>query len=157
MPPAAAEAQPGNSSPAALDLDAMREAAVEALSAAGHTTAATLLDAGAWAETPQGVRVEVGAKKTMLGLTVNAEAEKIIKAAVRPHAGQPARPVLCVPGEGGVSPAAKSAARPAGTGSVQARAMENPLVRQAQELFGAEVRSVVDLRDTSGAGKAKRG
>jgi hypothetical protein len=30
---------------------------------------------------------------------------------------------------------------------VQARAMENPLVRQAQELFHAEVRSVVDLRN----------
>ncbi len=137
-----------------LDLDAMREAAVEALGAAGHTTAATLLDAGAWTETPEAVRVDVGAKKTMLGLTVNAEAEKIIKAAVRPHAGEPSKPVLCVPGEGGAA-VTKSAPRPAATGSVQALAMENPLVRQAQELFGAEVRSVVDLRD-GGTSKGKR-
>jgi DNA polymerase-3 subunit gamma/tau len=30
---------------------------------------------------------------------------------------------------------------------VQAAALENPLVRQAQELFKAEVRSVLDLRE----------
>ena len=125
------------------DLDAMREAACGALEAAGHTTAATLLGAGVWTETPGAVRVEVAARKTMLGLTMNAEADKLARAAVRPFAGQPPRPVEWVPGEGG---AAKAAARPAPTGSVQALALENPLVQQARELFQAEVRSVVDLR-----------
>ncbi len=127
-----------------LDLEAMREAASAALEAAGHTTAATLVSAGAWTETSETVRVEVAAKKTMLGLTMNAEAEKIVKAAVRPHAGQPPKPVQWVPGEGGG--AAKPATRSAPTGSVQALALENPLVQQARELFQAEVRSVVDLR-----------
>ena len=122
----------------------MRAAAVAALEAAGHATAATLLDAGAWSETPEAVRVEIAARKTMLGLTVNAEAEKIIKAAVRPHAGEPPRPVQVVPGEGGR--VAQTSQRLAPTGSVQALALENPLVQQAKELFGAEVRSVVDLR-----------
>jgi len=121
----------------------MREAACAALEAAGHTTAATLLGAGTWTETPEAVRVEVAAKKTMLGLTMNAESEKTVKAAVRPYAGQPPKPVQWVPGEGG---AVKAPARPAPTGSVQALALENPLVQQAKELFQAEVRSVVDLR-----------
>ncbi len=141
--PAPPQAAAGAIENGSLNLDAMREAAVAALEAAKHSTAATLLDAGAWTETPEGVRVEVAAKKTMLGLTMNAEAEKIVKAAARPFAGEPPRPVLVVPGEGGT---AKPSARPAATGSVQALALENPLVRQAQELFGAEVRSVVDLR-----------
>ena len=137
---------PASTSPAragSLDLDAMREAACAALEAAGHTTAATLLGAGAWTETPQAVRVELAARKTMLGLTMNAEADKLARAAVRPFAGQPPRPVEWVPGDGAP---AKTAARPAATGSVQARALENPLVQQARELFQAEVRSVVDLR-----------
>ena len=121
----------------------MRTAAVNALEAAGQATAATLLDAGEWTETPEGVRVAVAAKKVMLGLTMNAEAEKIVKAAVRPFAGQPPRPVVFVPGDGSAS--AKASQRPAPTGSVQALALENPLVQQAKELFGAEVRSVVDL------------
>jgi DNA polymerase-3 subunit gamma/tau len=127
----------------ALDLEKMREAACSALEAAGHTTAATLLHAGTWKELPGLVQVEVAAKKTMLGLTVNADAEKLIKAAVRPFAGVPPKPIGWVPGEGG---AAKTPPRPATAGSVQAIAMENPLVQQAKDLFQAEVRSVVDLR-----------
>jgi DNA polymerase-3 subunit gamma/tau len=34
-------------------------------------------------------------------------------------------------------------------GSAQGRALSHPLVQQAQELFGAEVRSVMDLSDKS--------
>ena len=126
-----------------LNLDAMREAAIAALETAGHTTAATLLSAGTWTETPDAVRVEVAARKTMLALTMNAEADKLARAAVRPFAGQPPKPVQWVSGDGAP---AKTAPRPAATGSVQARALENPLVQQARELFQAEVRSVVDLR-----------
>jgi DNA polymerase-3 subunit gamma/tau len=128
-----------------LDLDAMRNAACDALAAAGHTTAATLVGAGEWTETADAVRVEVAAKKVMLGLTINPEADKIARAAMRPFAGQPPRPVQWVPSENGTRQ--KSADRPAPTGSVQAAALENPLVQQAKQLFGAEVRSVVDLRD----------
>jgi DNA polymerase-3 subunit gamma/tau len=139
--PAAPEPAPTGT----LDLDAMRNAACDALAAAGHTTAATLVGAGEWTETPDAVRVEVAAKKVMLGLTINPEADKIARAAMRPFAGQPPRPVQWVPSENGTRQ--KSADRPAPTGSVQAVALENPLVQQAKQLFGAEVRSVVDLRD----------
>ena len=76
---------------------------------------------------------------------MNAQAEKLVKAAVRPFAGTPPKPVEWVPGEGGS--VQKAAPRPAPTGSVEALALENPLVRQAKELFGGEVRSVVDLRN----------
>ena len=35
------------------------------------------------------------------------------------------------------------------SGSAQGRALSHPLVQQAQELFGAEVRSVMDLSEKS--------
>ena len=130
----------------ALDLDAMRNAACDALAAAGHTTAATLIGAGIWTETPEAILVEVAAKKVMLGLTINADADKIARAAMRPFAGQPPRAIQWLPSENGTRQKA-AADRPAPVGSVQAAALENPLVQQAKELFGAEVRSVVDLRD----------
>ena len=126
-----------------LDLDAMREAACAALEAAGHATAATLLGNGIWSNTPNSIQIQVAAKKTMLGLTMNAEAEKVVRNAVKPFAGTPPKPVLWVPGEVN---AVKPQNRPAATGSVQAIALENPLVQQARDLFRAEVRSVVDLR-----------
>ena len=43
--------------------------------------------------------------------------------------------------------AAKKAKAPK-TGSVQAKAMEHPVVQRAQTLFNAEIRNVIDLRDS---------
>jgi DNA polymerase-3 subunit gamma/tau len=80
----------------------------------------------------------------MLSLTMNIEAEKIAKNALR--AAGASQKLVVVPGEGA---AASSNAKPraAASGSVQAAALENPLVKQAMDLFSAEVRSVLDLRD----------
>jgi DNA polymerase-3 subunit gamma/tau len=143
-PEPAAAAEPSDG---AIDLVAMREAAVAALAAGNHATAATLLGDGGWTETSDGIRVEVAAKKVMLGLVMNAEAEKLVRAAIRPYAGKPPRAIQWVPGESGGGASPKAAAdRPVTAGSVQALAMENPLVQQAKDLFQAEVRSVVDLR-----------
>jgi DNA polymerase-3 subunit gamma/tau len=156
-PKAAAEPEPARPEPArpepaapdvpsaTLDLEAMRNAACDALAAAGHTTAATLVGAGVWTETPDAIRVELAARKVMLGLTLNADADKVARAAMRPFAGQPPRPVQWLPSENGAKQPAAN--RPAPGGSVQAAALENPLVQQAKQLFSAEVRSVVDLRD----------
>jgi DNA polymerase-3 subunit gamma/tau len=152
MPAAiAAVTKPSTISHAAhANLDSIREQVCGALEQAGHNTAAALLGSAQWSEQGEAILVQVAAKKTMLGLTINPEAERICREAMRAAAdgGKP-HTLTFVPGEGGsagkTSPAASN--RPAPTGSVQARAMENPLVRQAQELFHAEVRSVVDLRN----------
>jgi len=125
-------------------LDRIRNAVCAALEREGHNTASHLLQAGNWRENAGAVEVEVGIKKTMLGLTMNADAEKICREAMR-SIGE-TRKLVVVPGEnGGLTP--KAAAKAPVQGSIQAVALENPLVRQAQELFQAEVRSVLDLRD----------
>ncbi len=132
---------------AAPDLDRVREAVCSALENAGHNTAAVLLDAGTWRENSGTIEVEVSIKKTMLSLTMNAEADKICREALR-GIGE-TRKLIFLPGENGGSGTAKAprADRPVAQGSIQAIALENPLVRQAQELFQAEVRSVLDLRE----------
>lgn len=131
---------------AALDLDLIRDTVCTALEAQGHSTAAVLLSAGQWREKSDGVEVEVGIKKTMLGLTMNAEAEKICKGALRAIGVN--RKLTFIPGEASAS-GPRLASKPAvpASGSIQSVALENPLVRQAQELFQAEVRSVLDLRE----------
>ena len=81
----------------------------------------------------------------MLSLTVNAAAEKIIRQELQ-RLGAPTR-FLIVPGEGAAQQRqlrANTAAPPAG--SIQEAALANPLVQRAQEIFKAEVRSVLDLR-----------
>ena len=128
----------------AASLDRIRDTVNAALEQAGHNTAAHLLHSGTWHERAGAVEVEVGIKKTMLGLTMNAEAEKICREAMR-EIGE-TRKLIVLPGENGGG-GQRVAAKPPVQGSIQAVALENPLVRQAQELFQAEVRRVLDLRD----------
>jgi DNA polymerase-3 subunit gamma/tau len=144
----AEDSDPAEQSDAASpDLDRIRETICAALEREGHNTASVLLGSGNWTEQGGTIQVEVGIKKTMLGLTMNSEAEKICRNEMRSIGAT--QKLVFVPGENGTgSGAARPAkARAAASGSVQAAALENPLVRQAQELFKAEVRSVLDLRD----------
>jgi DNA polymerase III subunit gamma/tau len=126
------------------DLDPLREAITAALDEQGHNTAASLLGAGRWKVDEDGaIRVEVGVKKTMLGLTMNPDAWKIVREALR-TAGR-SQKMTVVPGES--SEPSGGSPRVFSRDSIEAVALGNPLVRQAQEMFHAEVRSVLDLRE----------
>jgi DNA polymerase-3 subunit gamma/tau len=127
----------------ALGIEQVREAVVAALANSGHSSAAQLLGGGAWAFEGGTVRVAVpGMGKKMLSLTVNAAAEKLVRTELQ-KLGTPTR--FQVLGDGAAAPAAV-AAPVVISGSVQEQALKHPLVKRAQEIFNAEVRSVVDLR-----------
>ncbi len=126
-----------------LSIEHVREAIVAALATAGHSSAAQLLGAGEWKLDGASVSVAVpGMGKKMLSLTVNAAAEKIIRQELQ-RLGAPAR-FLVATGAGTVPAVIAPPVVPAG--GVQEAALAHPLVKLAQEIFKAEVRSVVDLR-----------
>lgn len=126
-------------------IDSIRHAVGCALVEAGHVSAATLLGAGTWTMDGASLRIEVTiASKKMLSLTVNAAAEKIIRQELQ-RLGAPAR-FLVVPGGAAIESASAPSAAPVLKGSIQEAALANPLVQKAKEIFKAEVRSVVDLR-----------
>jgi len=79
----------------------------------------------------------------MLALTVNPAAEKIIRQELQ-RLGASTR-FMVVPGNGPVSTSSAVSSVPI-AGSIQEAALNNPLVRKAREIFSAEVRSVIDLR-----------
>ncbi len=79
----------------------IREAVVGALDNASHNTAAVLLNGGKWSMEGDTIRVEVGIKKTMLELTMNIEAEKIAKNALRAMGAS--QKLVVVPGENGAA------------------------------------------------------
>jgi len=125
-------------------VDALRQGVVQALANAGHQSASQLLGSGAWTLDASNLRIEVaGLGKKMLGLTVNAAAEKIIRQELQ-RLGGPAR-FMVVPGDGAAPGPAPAMAAPL-AGSIQEEALNHPLVQRAKEIFNAEVRSVVDLR-----------
>jgi DNA polymerase-3 subunit gamma/tau len=129
---------------AAPTIESLRHAIGSALVNAGHVSAAQLLGSGAWVLEATSLRIEVPAMgKKMLALTINTAAEKIIRQELQ-RLGATTR-FLIVPGEGAASDTRLAEAPPL-AGSVHEAALSNPLVQRAKDIFKAEVRSVVDLR-----------
>jgi DNA polymerase-3 subunit gamma/tau len=135
---------PGHLAPAPIPtIDSLRHGIGSALVSAGHNSAAQLLGAGTWMLDSASLRIEVpGVGKKMLSLTVNPAAEKLIRQELQ-RLGAPSR-FLVVPGDAVAQIAAPMA--PPLVGSIQEAALAHPLVQRAKEIFKAEVRSVVDLR-----------
>jgi DNA polymerase-3 subunit gamma/tau len=135
-------ATPETAAPAPVPaIETLQSAIVAALADGGHGSAAQLLGAGTWTLDGTTLRIEApGVGKKMISLTVNAGAEKIMRQELA-KLGGPGR-FMVVPGTAQATPA--TATLPAG--SVQQAALKHPMVERARELFKAEVRSVVDLR-----------
>ena len=131
-------------SAAESNIDPIRSAVAQALNAGGHATAAVLIEDGKWTIEGSTVRIEVNAKPTMIRITFNAAAEKLIRQALS-QAGAPSR-FMIVPGEGLAASGAAAKVR-APLGSIENEARNNPLVIQAQSVFNAEIVTVVDLRE----------
>jgi DNA polymerase-3 subunit gamma/tau len=133
---------PGPASPA--NVDAIRHAIGTALVNDGHESAAQLLGSAIWTLEATSLRIEVpGMGKKMLALTINAAAEKIIRQELQ-RLGAPTR-FMVIPGSGPAATGAPVSAAPL-AGSIQEAALNDPLVQRAKEIFNAEVRSVIDLR-----------
>jgi DNA polymerase III subunit gamma/tau len=123
----------------------LQRVSVDALSVAkNQATPADALADAEWTVTEGEIRVQTELSKTMLSMVINAEAEKLIRAALR-NAGTGALKLVFLPGVRNAANAKKP--RAAKSGSVQAKALEHPIVQRAQTLFNAEVRNVIDLRD----------
>jgi DNA polymerase-3 subunit gamma/tau len=133
------------SASAGQDGEELQRLAIEALSAAkSQGSAADALADAEWKIVGDEIRVQTELSKTMLPMVVNPEAEKIVRAALR-GAGSGQLKLVLLPGSGGSAAAKKP--RAAKSGSAQAKALEHPVVQQAQRLFNAEIRNVIDLRD----------
>ena len=118
----------------------LQQAVIEALVAAGQSSAAQALEDARWAIVNGEVRVETGLSATMLPVIVNADAEKRMRAVLRAH-GQGK---LTLVAGAAAAPVAKKT-RTVKAGSAQAKAAEHPMVVEAQRLFDAEIQSVIDL------------
>ncbi len=128
--------------------DELQRVVIEALmNAKSQTSAADALSDAEWRVENGEIRVQTELSKTMLPVVVNPEADKIVRAALR-SAGAGALKLMLLPGAASGSAGAKKP-KAVRTGSAQAKALEHPVVQQAQKLFDAEIRNVIDLRDNN--------
>ncbi len=135
--------QPVFTPAATSDAAPIQRAVVDALIAAKQSSAADAMSDAAWTITANEARVQTELSKTMLPVVLNPEAEKIARAALREIAAT--LKLVLLPGAAKANAAKKP--KSALAGSAQAKALEHPMVQEAQKLFGAEIQSVIDLSE----------
>jgi DNA polymerase III subunit gamma/tau len=141
-PPIAAPAPVPSPAPVATDGLSLQKQAVDALRAAKQSSAADAMEDSEWSLADGVVRVQTSLSPAMLPITMNPDAEKIVRALIR-SAG-PTRLNLLA-GATTQPPTAPKKPRESRPGSATAKAMEHPMVQQAQRLFDAEIQTVIDL------------
>ncbi|MCL2659754.1 MAG: DNA polymerase III subunit gamma/tau, partial [Acidobacteriaceae bacterium] len=140
------EAQP-NPLPAAVptapkSAEELQSIARGALSSAtSQGSAADAMADATWSLENGELRVQTTLSQTMLSVVINPEADKIVRSALR-AAGAGELKLVLLPGAETSAPKKQKIVR---TGSVQAKALEHPIVQQAQKLFDAEINQVIDL------------
>ncbi|MGO8718751.1 MAG: DNA polymerase III subunit gamma/tau [Acidobacteriaceae bacterium] len=147
-PPSTKASLTSEQSNAAMDADTLLGAMSQALIQGGHETAGCLLDSGNCEWNGTELRVRVGASKTLFEMMYPAQAQQMVREVFRQTAG-PGRTLRLEPGDPSVANGNESRSKPAPvvTTDIGARPQDHPLIRRAQQLFSAEIRSVVSLRD----------
>jgi DNA polymerase-3 subunit gamma/tau len=127
-----------------LDLEALQNASVDALAKAkGQQSASDKIADSTWTVAGDAIDIQTTVSKTMLPLLLNADALSILKSVLAEHNVK--LRLNFIPGSAASAPAKPK--RAAAAGSVADMAAKHPVVQQAQQLFNAEIRNVIDLRD----------
>ncbi len=119
----------------------LQKLAIEALTVAKQDSAADAIEDSTFNIVGNELRVQTALSATMLPAVINPEAEKIVRAAIRGTGGL--KLVLLA----GASRSAGAPKKPkaAKSGSAEAKALQHPMVKAAQQLFDAEIQTVIDL------------
>jgi DNA polymerase-3 subunit gamma/tau len=131
----------------APDLSTLQHALAAALAAVkGHQSASEQIEEATVTLEGDTLTIQTSLSKAMLPAVFNADADRILKAALR-SAYPTALKLNLLPGTAPAATAAPKKPRPAASGSAAELAERHPLVQQARELFSAEISNVIDLRD----------
>ena len=137
---------PDPDAPPTLDLTALHTTLVAALATVkGQQSASEQLEDSTLALKGNTLEIQTTLSKTMLPVVLNADAERILKAALR-NANAGTLTLKLLPGAPAPSGAPKKA-RKATSGSAAELAEKHPMVQEARRLFSAEISNVIDLRD----------
>ena len=139
--------EPQGSEESETSIGEIQARVVGAVEEAGFPSVASLLDGGEWSLAGSEIVIKVLATPTVIEMVVNAEARRIATTA----ATTAARRALKLKVLGGASNGNKPATprtQSAPTGSARQRAADDPIVRRMQEKFNAEIRTVIDKRQS---------
>ncbi len=138
---------------AGLDVDAIREAVLEAMGTGGSQMLVHALEEGNWSGEGNQVSIQVEMSQSMIELSYTREQERLSNQAATRVAGRAVKVRL-----GGAGAPAEARTRRASTAegkqaegkqaaggeSIKTRAAGEPVVKRMMEKFGAEIRIVMD-------------
>jgi DNA polymerase-3 subunit gamma/tau len=130
-----------------VSIESLRSALVGVLEAQGQDTAAGLLAAGEWKLEGNQISLRVALSEKVIDLSLSVEARRLLTQEASRLCGRAMKLTV----SGGGTPQNIPAERISngsghGAGGARQRAAEDPIVNRMQQKFGAEVRTVVDLR-----------
>jgi DNA polymerase-3 subunit gamma/tau len=146
-PPAPVAAAPESE----ISIDTLRGAVLDALETSGQQMLAHSLEQGQWTLRGTEITVKVALSQVLIDVALGETPKRVIQTAIAKIAGKPLR--FKMENGGAQFTPASNVPRPAnGTGngaSARSRALADPVVKQMQETFGAEIRTIIDLKDRS--------
>jgi DNA polymerase-3 subunit gamma/tau len=119
----------------------MRNAVLEALSAAGHRMLVSMLESGEWKLDGNELVVTVPSSAAVIDMSLGADARKLATATASNVLGRQAK-LKVISG----SPQVESRP-PSSNGGGRSRAEKDPVVQRMKEKFGAEIRTIIDYRE----------
>jgi DNA polymerase III subunit gamma/tau len=126
-----------------LSPELARNAVLAALEDAGQQMLAHNLEDGEWVVRGAEVSVKVAISQVLIDVALGAGPKRIIQAALKQAAGRPLKFKMV----SGAPTAARPAPHSSNGPGARSRAMADPVVQRMQEKFGAEIRTVIDLKD----------
>jgi DNA polymerase III subunit gamma/tau len=130
-----------------LTAENVRNAVLAALEEAGQNMLAHNLETGEWSLRGNEVAAKVAMSQVLIDVALGAEPKRIIQAALAKLSATPLKFKMV---GGGTAKAVKpeSSPRPANGAGARSRAMNDPVVKRMQEKFGAEIRTVIDQKNS---------
>jgi DNA polymerase III subunit gamma/tau len=140
--------EPQGSEESDLSITEIQARVIGAVEEAGFPSVASLLDGGEWSLTGSEIVIKVTATPTVVEMVVNAEAKRVATTAATAAARRAIKLKIIggAAANGSASPAPRIQSAP--VGSARQRAAEDPIVRRMQEKFNAEIRTVIDKRQS---------
>jgi hypothetical protein len=130
----------------ALDVNAIREAVLQAMETGGSQMLLHALEEGQWAAEGKLASIHVQMSPEMIQVSYTREQEKLSNQAATRVAGRAVkvRLVSQSAAHAELNPAQPGAGRAPSRDSIKTRAADEPVVKRMMEKFGAEIRIVMD-------------
>jgi len=133
--------------PQEIAVEMLRSSLISVLEAQSQDTAADLLARGEWALEGNQINLRLPLSEKVIDLSVSAEAKRLLTQEASRLCGRMMKLNLSGGGTSQNTPVERvTNGNGSSSGGARQRAAEDPVVKRMQEKFGAEVRTVVDLR-----------